>query len=217
MHPLKVLDESVETAGMEGVSADEKRLQRKDATQAVILQIAADDAIDAAMAAEPHDLREGGQHRDKSMKRLGAVALVADSVEFGCMALHLLVAGKILRRKTLDLVAHRGGVAGQVEVSPVDKTNPVEGRHRQEGHMVTPVFTEKREEFVQKEWRGDHRRSGIEVKTIVPHNTPTAAELVESFDEGHLISERAGAQRGRDAAKTATDDDDAPSAHHAAL
>jgi hypothetical protein len=77
--------------------------------------------------------------------------------------------------------------------------------------MVTPVLAEQREELVQKERRGDDRRSGIEVKTIMTNDAATAAELIETIDEGHMVAKRAGAQARRDAAEAAADDDDAAS------
>jgi hypothetical protein len=144
MHPLQMLDERIEAAGVERVSADEKRLQREDPAQAVVAQIAPNDAVDAAVAAEPYDLRKGGQHCGDSVEGLGAVAFIPNPVQFGRMTLHLLVAGQIPRRKPRDLVAHRSRVARQVEISSVKKTNAIEGGDRQQRHMVAPIFAKKR-------------------------------------------------------------------------
>ena len=99
----------------------------------------------------------------------------------------------------------------------INKTNPVEWGDGQQSHMVAPVFTEEREKFVEKERRGDHRRSGIKLKPVMPHDTPAAAELIETFDEGHVVAECARAQAGRDSTEAAADDDCGPSACYASL
>ena len=80
---------------MERMPADEERLQRKDAAQAVITKITPNDAIDASMAAEPHDIWKRPEHGDELVKRLGAVALITYAIEFSCVALHLFIAGEI--------------------------------------------------------------------------------------------------------------------------
>ena len=203
--PFQEGDQAIDRACGKRVAADQQRMEAEHDAQPGIAKEFRDQAVDAAIARQPDHLGRDPRHVGPFAERHVAELFESD-LEDLLAGLHVaVVAADIAGRKSCDLRAHGGRIAGVIEVRAVLKADPVERRHRHQRHVVGQFASAQLPQFLEQERRGDDGRTGIEGEAVLPVDVSAAAGRIEFFQHGDAIAFRAEPNRRRQSAEAAAD------------
>ena len=63
---LQEWDQAIDRAGAERIAADQQRMEAEDRPQPLVAEISRHEAVDAAMAPEPHEIAGDARHVERS-------------------------------------------------------------------------------------------------------------------------------------------------------
>ena len=182
-------------------------MEREHLPEAVVLHELRDEAVNGAVALEPHHRGDDARHRLPGVERNVCELLEADREDVLAHADEALVTGEIPRRELPDLGPHRRRVARVVEHGAVVKTDPVEGRHRDELHVIRELLPAELPELLEEEGRGDDGGPGVEREALLAEDARPAARLVVPLEDGDVVAPGAEPDGGGEPAEATADDD----------
>ena len=134
--PLEEVDQRVDGARLEGVAADQQRVEAERLAQALVAHEPGDRTIDRAVGTQADERGQDASHVPQAQERLCREALVAGREHAPAVLVEAPVAGDVAGRAARDLREQRGRVAAVVEAVAVAPLQAVEGVHRQQVDRV---------------------------------------------------------------------------------
>ena len=139
---LEVVDEPVNAGGVEGVAADQQRLDREGLAQLVVLQVGFHQTPDGAIATQPDQARDQPKHRPEFVERLGRQLGEADVEDAFGVRQQPQVAVPVVRRDAPDFSQRIVQRAAIVEVIAIGKTEAVPRRQRNQLNVIGQSLAE---------------------------------------------------------------------------
>ena len=206
---FQVVDEGVKAGGIEGVAADQEGLDAEEHAQGRIAQVAADQIVDRAVAAEAGEVREDADHVRERTKRLGGEFGEPRVIKAaGCFE-EPEVAALVERIEFGDFAQGVFDRAAVVEGPALVVNHAVPRCDREELDVVGPLFTEEGKQFVEEERCGQHGGAGIIKKSVAAEDAGPAAVIGLAFEQRDLQAKGAESQGGGESAEAGADDESA--------
>ena len=203
---LEVRDEAVDGGGVEGVSADEQRMEAQRDPQLRVPDIGRHEPVDAAM---PTQLQEIRCHVDHGLERgegLVAEFLEAEAADLSAPRHEASVSVQIRRRHPHHLFLHQRLIGVTGDHLPVVEDQPVEGIHGAKVDIVRKPSPAKGPEIFEQIGCRDDRRTGVKGEAVAPVHIGPTARCVETLQHGDPIALGAQPDRSRQPPEAAADD-----------
>jgi hypothetical protein len=177
------MDEGVDRGRGEGVSPHQQGVEAEDLSQVGVLHEAGDDIIDAAVRLEPDELGSDPDHAPEVEEGHVGQLLVALAEHVLGVAQEAVVAVDVGRVLPGDLLVEEPEVVRVVEAVAVFPVEPIEGRDRQQLHVVSHRAPAGLEQLLEAVGSGDDGRASVEGEALVLVHVGSSPGAISLLDE----------------------------------
>ena len=207
--PLQPVDEHVDGAGLEGVSADQQGLEGEDLPEPLILHEAGDEAVDRLVGAEPDHVGDDTEHLADTVEGAVCELQVADVEDLLRLGDEPLVVVDIAGVDGADVGEQTLFVSDVVEAGAVVELDAVEGIYRDELEVVFTLAPDEFEEFVEQVGGGDDGGAGVEGEAVALEDRGATARLFVGLEDGDVPAAGAETDGRSEPSEAGTNDDGA--------
>ncbi len=156
---------------------------------------------------ELEKLRHELRHVRPAVEGHVAQLFEADGVDLLGLRHKAFVTGHVTWRDASHFAAHGFRIGAAGDGLAIVEAQCVERRERAQIDVVGHLAAAQRPEFFQQEWRSDDGGAGVEREAVLAEDVCPAAGGVEFLQYGYLVTAGAEADRRRQTAEPASDDD----------